>query len=192
MLPETLAIALKEWAAVIHALRAGRQIVLLRKGGIYEAAGEFEIEHRQFLLLPTYLHQSREQIKPSEHHRLEVRSTEPAEIVLDTAAEITEIIPLASRHQLQRIDAAHIWAAPLIDMRFNYKPQNPLYLLLVRTYLLAAPVTIANSVELAGCKSWVPLPGPVATNARPALDDKAFAQATDAILRAITAQPPYN
>jgi len=45
-------------AVVCSALEAGRQIILLRKGGIYESAGEFEIEHRQFLFFPTFLHQN--------------------------------------------------------------------------------------------------------------------------------------
>ena len=37
--PTALQVALKEWATVCHALETGRQTVLLRKGGIYEAAG---------------------------------------------------------------------------------------------------------------------------------------------------------
>jgi hypothetical protein len=53
-----LSIALKEWATLCRALETGRQIILLRKGGIYESAGEFEVEHRRFLLFPTYLHQN--------------------------------------------------------------------------------------------------------------------------------------
>ena len=58
---------------------------------------------------------------------------------------------------MDALDAEHIWTTPLIDMRFNYKPQNPLYLLLVRAYSLAKPVTVANTPAYAGCKSWVPL-----------------------------------
>ena len=48
-IPPSLSFALKEWAAVCQALSTGRQIVLLRKGGIHEAAGEFELDHRQFV-----------------------------------------------------------------------------------------------------------------------------------------------
>jgi len=55
---------------------------------------------------------------------------------------------------MNAIETEHIWTSPLIDMRFNYKPQNPLYLLLVRTYRLAKPVTVDNTPEYAGCKSW--------------------------------------
>ena len=37
--------ALKEWAVVCDALRDGRQICLLRKGGIREEAGVFLHDH---------------------------------------------------------------------------------------------------------------------------------------------------
>jgi len=74
---QTLKIALKEWAVVCRALERGRQILLLRKGGIYEAAGEFELEHRRFLLFPTYLHQKIEMLKTGERDGFEARQHEP-------------------------------------------------------------------------------------------------------------------
>ncbi len=45
--------AFKEWAAVCAALSAGRQTVILRKGGIAEGPGGFQPEHGEFWLLPT-------------------------------------------------------------------------------------------------------------------------------------------
>ena len=47
--PDRLRVALKEWASVCSALETGRQIILLRKGGIHESGGEFEVENRQFV-----------------------------------------------------------------------------------------------------------------------------------------------
>src|SRR5687768_3845167 len=44
-----LHVALKEWATVCTALETGRQILLLRKGGIHETGGQFELEHSRFL-----------------------------------------------------------------------------------------------------------------------------------------------
>ena len=70
----------------------------------------------------------------------------------------------------------HIWTPPLIDMRFGYKPENPLYLLLVRAYRLHEPTTVANTPAYAGCKSWVPLEQEVAVgDALPVLDDVLYA-----------------
>jgi hypothetical protein len=174
-LPARLQIALKEWQTVCNALHAGCQILLLRKGGIYESASEFEIEHRQFLLFPTFLHQNLDMLKPG--NAVEKHLAEPDQITLTTAAQITDIIPVRSRQMIDALDAHHIWSPALIDMRFNYRPENPLYLLLVRAYILEEPVTIQNTPAYAGCKSWVPLKQPVTTaNATPAIDDAAFNQ----------------
>src|SRR5438270_4902540 len=63
-LPVMLRYALKEWAVICAALAEGRQAILLRKGGIAEAGGEFRVEHTRFWLYPTYVHQQREGVKP--------------------------------------------------------------------------------------------------------------------------------
>src|SRR4051812_17437412 len=76
--PTSLQTGLKEWATVCHALEAGRQVVLLRKGGIYESAGEFEVENREFLLFPTFLHQNLRMLKPEAHAGFEPHPAEPS------------------------------------------------------------------------------------------------------------------
>ena len=58
---------------------------------------------------------------------------------------------------MDALEDQHVWTKPLIDMRFTYRPENPLYLLLVRAYRLPQPVTVENTPAYAGCKSWVPL-----------------------------------
>src|SRR5918992_6138574 len=55
--------ALKEWAIVCKALEEGRQVLLLRKGGIMEYREGFEIKHNKFLLFPTFEHQLKESIQ---------------------------------------------------------------------------------------------------------------------------------
>jgi hypothetical protein len=60
-------------------------------------------------------------------------------------------------------------------MRFNYKPQNPLYLMLVRAYRLPEPHVLPNTPAYAGCRSWVPLDAPIDTSgAFPVLEDSQF------------------
>ena len=58
-------VAFKEWAAICRALATGRQDVIIRKGGIVEPGGEFRLDHRRFLLMPTFLHQSADQLIPA-------------------------------------------------------------------------------------------------------------------------------
>jgi len=188
--PSSLQVALKDWASVCAALERGSQIVLLRKGGIYEAAGEFEVEHREFLLFPTYVHQNLKMLKPSGQMGFEARSEEPQQVRMTTAGVVTDIVELQSRAQMDAIDDEHVWTAPLLDMRFNYRPENPLYLLLVRTYRLHEPICFENTPEYAGCKSWVPLNQPIETgDATPALDDVKYAFKRNAILQRIALVP---
>lgn len=183
-----LNIALKEWDTVCRALAAGRQILFLRKGGIYESAGGFEIENRQFLLFPTFLHQNPQMLKDDALPWYERRAAEPDQITLSHAGEISDIIRIQSRAQMDALGDEHVWAAPLIDMRFNYKPQNPLYLLLVRCYALPRPVTIQNTPAYAGCKSWVPLDSSVdARGATPVLDEQIYTERRQRILETLAA-----
>lgn len=178
--------ALKDWHAVCRALESGRQMVLLRKGGIHETEGRFEIEHRQFLLFPTWLHQKLDWVKPADREHVTHRETEPDEIELRAWAEVTDIVRVKSRAQVDAIDSAHIYLPPLIDMRFNYKPQNPLYLLLVRAWKLPQPVTIQNTPIYAGCRSWVPLDHDIPTaGSTPALDNTAFAAERARLLKTL-------
>jgi len=185
-LEDSLNVALKEWATVCSALGIGEQIILLRKGGIYESAGEFEIEHRQFLLFPTYLHQKAEMLKPAAQSELKPLQSEPDKIAISLAGEITHIIPMKSRAAMDALDDQHIWASPLIDMRFAYRPENPLYLLLVRAYRLANAMSIINTPAYAGCKSWVPLDGAIATkDATAVLRDAEYGRKLETILARI-------
>jgi len=76
---------------------------------------------------------------------------------------------------MDAIEQEHIWTPPLIDMRFNYRPENPLYLLLVRALRLANTQTVQNTPAYAGCKSWVPLAQTIQTlGATPVLDEPTF------------------
>lgn len=174
---------LKEWATVVDALASGRQILILRKGGILEQSvkNRFSITHDQFVFFPTYLHQSRAQLKPE--IAMEPANTEPGEVRLGVAGEVTDILKVQSRAAIDRLDDQHIWMPALIDMRFNYKPLNPLYLVLVRAYQLPRSVTVINSPAFAGCKSWVPLDNAIDTRgAAQALDDAAYTIRRQAIL----------
>jgi hypothetical protein len=181
--PSDLQIALKEWATVCAALGTGRQIILLRKGGIYESGGEFEIEHRQFLLFPTYLHQNAGMLKEAEHAALTVVASEPERVEISLAGDITDIIPMKDRAAMDRLSEQHIWSPRLIDMRFNYRPENPLYLLLVRAFRLREPVTMQNTPAYAGCKSWVPLEREIKTlSLEPVLSDGEYSRRREVIV----------
>jgi hypothetical protein len=186
--PVSVDVALKEWASVTTALESGRQILLLRKGGILEQSNKnrFSITHDQFVFFPTYLHQSRGELKAEID--FEPVSAEPDSIRITSAGVVTDILKVQSREQIDRLDDLHIWTKSLIDMRFNYKPQNPLFLVLVRAYRMHEPIILANTPEYAGCKSWVPLAQPIETgNATVVLDDVKYEHHKNVVLERLGA-----
>lgn len=181
--PSSLQMALKEWATVCRALETGRQMILLRKGGVSDAGGVFEVKNPEFLLFPTYIHQNLNMLKPEAHEGFQPWAEEPAQVKLSAAGVVTDVIRLQSRAQMDALSEEHVWTAPLLDMRFNYKPENPLYLLLIRAYRLHELATITNTPGYAGCKSWVPLEQTIPTgDALPVLDDVKYEFRRKAIL----------
>lgn len=153
----TLSVALKEWHLVIQALLGGQQLVLLRKGGILEANNEFELEHQTFLLYPTFVHQQLNGIKPEWRDKVQQHAQEPSEILIEGYATAKQIFEVPCREAMDQLHDLHVWDPPLLDMRFNYRPEKPLYLVVLQAFRLADPVRVANKLAYAGCKSWVPL-----------------------------------
>ena len=157
-----LNLGLKEWAVVCDLLLEGKLALLLRKGGIHESGGPgvFELEHPRFLLFPSWMHQKPEMVKEEFRGRVKVTASEPAEVTFRGFAEAVKIWRVTDRSPFYpggALDRLHCWTRPQIDMRFDYKPQNPLYLMAVRVWQLTNPRTVTNHAEYAGCKSWVPL-----------------------------------
>ncbi|MDA8375936.1 MAG: DUF1802 family protein [Planctomycetia bacterium] len=159
---KNLNIGLKEWAVVCDAVLAGRQAILLRKGGIYEAAGEFELEQPRFVLCSTLVHQRPESIKPAWRNTVKTADSESQTITIRGWAEVFWIGRVPNRAAFDTLEDLHLWDKPLVDMRFNYRPDYPLYVIIVRGWVLPQPVTMALDDQYAGCKSWVHLPQNIA------------------------------
>lgn len=182
-----LNIALKEWSIVCDLLLEGSLALLLRKGGIHERKGPgvFELEHPRFALWPSWAHQKPEMIKEQFRGRVQVIE-EPAQIPIPGIAQVQKIWQIESREKFDRLDDLHCWSKAQIDMRFNYKPDHPLYLMAVRAWRLPAPHIVPNDWTYGGCKSWVPLQPEHALdypNLTPALSESAFAAIPDRINR---------
>lgn len=181
--PDDLSVALKEWDCVCQALIQGRQIAMLRKGGIHESGGEFEVEFRRFLLFPTFLHQDKTMLKENAQDLFTFAGSEPSKIQLEAFADITDIIRIETEEQVAKLSDKHIWTDKFVQMRIDYRPENPLYLLLARVHKLISPTTIDNRPQYAGCKSWVGLRESIkVTASTPALDAPAYQQQRDEIM----------
>ena len=68
----SVAPALKEWAAIVHALLEGEQIVDVRKGGLREDGRHFDVTSRCLWLYPTAEHQRAELLKPAYRHWIDL------------------------------------------------------------------------------------------------------------------------
>lgn len=172
--------AFKEWAVVCRALASGRQILILRKGGLVEPGGEFQPEHREFLLFPTYLHQSAEALVADWRDVLDqVRAEQPPEgtIRIEHLAAITHSIRVTSASTSARLTSHHVWADDVIDERLRRWGTESVYALLVRVAALPEPVTLPMLPSYGGCTSWVELAQDIPTErALPVLSESEFEQ----------------
>lgn len=167
--------ALKEWAIAVEALTAGQTIILLRKGGIREAG--FKVEHPLIWLYPTYEHQKPHLLKPE--YAPSVSPVEsgwhPDSVTIASCAEVTDVLELSNRNQIEALQPYHVWNEQMIDDRLKWKPQRPLVTLLVRVYRLAQPQTIPYQSVYGGCKSWIDLVEPLPTEELiPAIEDRQY------------------
>ena len=183
--------AFKEWAVICRALGTGRQVLILRKGGISEEAREFRPEHREFLFFPTGFHQSTGKVLPEAHRLLrEAEADQPRadQVTLSHYAVVADAIRVASPAAVRALRGEHIWSDAVVEERFHRWQEDPVYALIVRVYALPKPITIAMMDRYAGCKSWVDLDVDVPTaGAVPVLADEAFGDRRAAIKKVLCA-----
>ena len=171
--------ALKEWAVAVHALEQGRMIALLRKGGIHERGGRFAVANNRVLLYPTYEHQQPSLLKPDYSVRVTPVSSgwHPETVRIGSWAEITDILPVSDELTVNALLPFHIWNEQFIGDRLKWKPSQPLYVLLLRTYKLSQVHILPYRQEYGGCKSWIDLAESIPTAAsKPVLDDVEYGQ----------------
>ena len=168
-------IALKEWAIVCKALEDGKQMLLLRKGGIMEYRKGFEVKHNEFLLYPTFEHQSIESIKAeykekikeiSEEHNISYNNRKKMDKndnnfntasnnIIKLLAKVEDVIEISDKLILSELRDYHIWSDEYVTMRMNYNPSKPMNVLLLRIYKIRKPLIVDINNKWAGCKSWI-------------------------------------
>jgi hypothetical protein len=170
-------IALKEWAIICKALEDGKQMLLLRKGGIMEYRKGFEVKHNEFLLYPTFEHQSIESIKAeykekikeiSEEHNISYNNNNrkkidkndnnfntASNIIIKLLAKVEDVIEISDKFTISELRDYHIWSDEYVTMRMNYNPSKPMNVLLLRIYKIRKPLIVDINDKWAGCKSWI-------------------------------------
>jgi hypothetical protein len=194
--PDALRTALKEWSVAVRALREGRQVLLLRKGGIREEGGEFEVQARDVLLFPTYLHEDEQgdALQPcyAAWRTEESQRKAPGEAVRISAwARITDILHVTRPDALYKLASQFIYSDEFLRFRIENEPNKPLYALFLRAYELPRPVVVPMEPDYYGCKSWITLSEPLAVDgATPCLSDHTYDERVRVTRRILTGADP--
>lgn len=187
----TCQMALKEWAVAVRALDAGRQVILLRKGGIREAGKEFRVMHQEFFLYPTFEHQKEEMLKEAYHPDLRAtlaHGKDGATVTLTHWAQVREVFEVTDQALLDRLSPYHIWSDDYAQKRLHWKPRKPLAVMAVRIFRLGRPQTIPVLPQYLGCTSWVELDREVVVEGlTPVLPDDVFSQRVQDVRHALAA-----
>ncbi|HUR44945.1 MAG TPA: DUF1802 family protein [Candidatus Saccharimonadales bacterium] len=171
-------IAFKEWAVVVDALGRGDQIIILRKGGISEGRGGFQVEHPSFLFFPTLFHQQRESVLRKAQERYDQVAPllpGPDKLRVEYFGELAAWEKLDSLAAAEKLRGQHIWRDEVIAERFDWGKSKNIFALAIRVYKLAAPIELQMQPQFGGCKSWVDLETEISTEgALPVLPKAAF------------------
>ena len=136
-------LALKEWAAVVHALLDGRQTVLLRKGGIHEK--RFSLRGSRFVVFPTVAHSHAESTRPEHADLLPLGSADVIDsaVVVRAELEVVEAIAVRRPDRIAELEPFHIWTTESVRRnRIDFRPRHELSAIVVRARPLAVPVTV--------------------------------------------------
>jgi hypothetical protein len=167
---KTTNMAFKEWAIVCEEMGAGRQSLILRKGGIAEGRKGFSFEHESFFLFPTWFH---EQVKlttlppgtvlpPAPEDSIEIRfcaTVEWARLVTDW----DQILALADYH---------CYSEKALRDRFDYDEPKGIHVAYVRVFRIEPAAQIPNEKRYGGCRSWTSLLPEISGARQPILSDQ--------------------
>ncbi len=165
--------ALKEWAVVVRALEEGEQCILFRKGGILDP--DFLIESSEFLLFPTFEHQTKEYLKDHYKNKFDELLSEKStnKVIITSAAKVVTAWETNDKETIHELGKYHVYNDDFIDYRMQWNQDKPICILFVRNYPLADPLKKDILPEYAGCRSWIKMHAS-ASFGNPVLSDKEF------------------
>lgn len=182
-------IAFKEWAVVVDALAHGDQILVLRKGGISEGPGGFQLEHERFLLFPTLFHQQRALVLPAAQIRYDALAPKlcPNTVRLECFAEVVDWKLIENVDAALRLRGQHIWREEVVKEKYEFGRTRSVYAMALRVFRLPLPVDLPMAAHYGGCKSWVELDTSVSRDgAQPVLTEREFNARLEQFEQALT------
>ena len=171
--------ALKEWDVVCEALGAGRQVIVIRKGGIAEGSGGLRFEHTEFALLPTFFHQQAERVVPEADFAARQAGSEGEResVEIRHAATLVWHKVVTDHAILCKLQSFHILSPEEVEARFYQKPEPGVQVALLRVYRLDPPQRVAWQKSFGGCRSWAEMDSDLESCSRVSvLSDERFAE----------------
>lgn len=179
--------ALKEWDVVCEALGSGRQVIVIRKGGIAEGKDGLRFRHEEFVLLPTFFHQQAERVVPDAAFaaRQSADAGERDAVEIRHAATLVWHKVVTDPAILAGLQAYHILSPEEVEARFTQQPEPGVQVALLRVYRLDPPLRVAWQKSFGGCRSWAEMETDLESTSRVSvLSDEKFAD-IEAALRAL-------
>lgn len=177
--------AFKEWAVIVEALGRGDQILILRKGGIAEGRGGFQVDHSRFLLFPTQFHQQRDQVIPAGQvlfDEMATRAPRTDSVAIHYVATVTGWRRLVSRDEALQLSGQHFWREEVVSERFDWGHEQGIFLLALRVARLRRGIELPMLPDYGGCRSWIELAVDVPDDsAIPVLDEAAYTRRIQAL-----------
>ena len=154
-------IGFKEWQPVCNALAAGRQSVILRKGGIHEGRAGFSFAHESFFLFPTRFHATGDQIR--EGFVEAMPEWQKGDLITITHhVEVTDALTLTDWNEVAALAPLHIYSEKTVRDRFDWEGKGmaagSIHVAYVKVHKLAEPWVFPYEAKYGGCRSWVNLP----------------------------------
>lgn len=175
--------ALKEWDTTIEALGKGLVVASWRKGGIDDKPSvrakfeSFNVPVNEFVLFPTFTHQSEDKVKKDFNFLFNPNSgtNRDNQIKIKYWANIEEVITVEKIDYLLNASSELVNSDEHLVSSWNLYPTHSGKILLLRLYALRNPILITNSQSHKGCKSWIELKIDVPkTGSKPVLPAKDF------------------
>jgi hypothetical protein len=201
-------IAIREWAVTVRALAEGEQLLTLRKGVLRTPGKPFRLAHERFFLYPTFDNQSGDLVRES--HQPELRRAleegvwsdgeppvqaftagipleQPDRVRIRAWAEVAGHFAINDPRCVDALSPFCVWTPSYAERRLGWRRQQPLHVLLLRTYRIPRPVTVKVKEEHSPSQAWVELQRELPFEGTPVLSDAEFERASEEI-RAIASE----
>lgn len=175
-------IGFKDWSVVCAAMAAGRQSLILRKGGLIEGREGFQFKHREFFLYPTAYHEQLLKLRDPDSCAVPP-ATPDDEVVIETAFRLEWSAAVTDWEAARALAPFHLYREEVVRERFDYDDAPGVQIAFGRAYRVDPCWRFPYEARFGGCRSWLNLPenAPDFASLPPSLSDAEHAAQREAL-----------